>query len=138
MMLLKLALDIATLPPMSNGLAFPPRFFGGDVIARGAAVILTSEDDQDEVHRRLASLDPTNARLGKPLYVVPMISAGGARSILADGPNGPTPTPFWYELRAQLAAIPKDASGNPYATEYFMVSQFTGRAEPMANPTATP
>lgn len=106
MMALKLALDVATLAPMSAGLAFPPRFFGGDVMARGAAVLLTSEDDQDEVHRRLTALDPTNARASKPLYVVPMISAGGARAILADGPNGPAPTAFWSELRGQLAAIP--------------------------------
>jgi hypothetical protein len=106
MMALKLALDVATLPPNENGLAFPPRFFGGDVIARGAVVLITSEDDAEEVHRRLHALDPTNQRAGKPLYVVPMISAGGARSIVADGANGPCPTPFWVEMRAQLAAIP--------------------------------
>jgi hypothetical protein len=39
---------------------------------------------------------------------------------------------------SEVATGPKDASGNPSATEYFMVSQFTGRAEPMATPTATP
>ena len=39
---------------------------------------------------------------------------------------------------AEVATGPKDGSGNPYATEYLMVSQFTGRAEPVASPTATP
>jgi prepilin-type N-terminal cleavage/methylation domain-containing protein len=38
----------------------------------------------------------------------------------------------------EVATGPKDASGNPYATEYLMVSQFTGRAEPVPSPTATP
>jgi prepilin-type N-terminal cleavage/methylation domain-containing protein len=35
-------------------------------------------------------------------------------------------------------ATTKDASGNPSAVEYLMVSQFTGRAEPTASPTASP
>jgi prepilin-type N-terminal cleavage/methylation domain-containing protein len=39
---------------------------------------------------------------------------------------------------SEVATGPKDASGNPYATEYLMVSQFTGRAEPVPSPTATP
>jgi prepilin-type N-terminal cleavage/methylation domain len=38
----------------------------------------------------------------------------------------------------EVATGPKDGSGNPYATEYLMVSQFTGRAEPVPSPTATP
>jgi Type II transport protein GspH len=39
---------------------------------------------------------------------------------------------------SEVATGPKDASGNPYATEYLIVSQFTGRAEPVPSPTATP
>jgi prepilin-type N-terminal cleavage/methylation domain-containing protein len=39
---------------------------------------------------------------------------------------------------AEVATGPKDGSGNPYATEYLMVWQFTGRAEPVPSPTATP
>jgi hypothetical protein len=39
---------------------------------------------------------------------------------------------------SEVATGPKDASGNPYATEYLTVSQFTGRAEPVPSPTATP
>jgi prepilin-type N-terminal cleavage/methylation domain-containing protein len=38
----------------------------------------------------------------------------------------------------EVATGPKDGTGNPYATEYLMVSQFTGRAEPVPSPTATP
>lgn len=109
MLALRLALIVSTYPaPQNSALGFndTPRFFGSPVIARGAAVILTSEDDADEVHRRLNSLDPAEDRAGKPLYVVPMISAGGARAIITEGRNGPEATEFWRELRAQLLAIP--------------------------------
>jgi prepilin-type N-terminal cleavage/methylation domain-containing protein len=36
----------------------------------------------------------------------------------------------------EVATGRKDGSGNPYATEYLMVSQSTGRAEPVPSPTA--
>ena len=39
---------------------------------------------------------------------------------------------------SEVATGPKDGSGNPYAAEYVMVSQFTGRAQPAPSPTATP
>lgn len=106
MLALRLALFISSYPAPDPVLDNGPRFFGQSVTARGAAVILTAEDDKDEVHRRLNGLDPTNAREGRPLFVVPMISAGGTRAILVDGFSGPEPTPFWYELRTQLLAIP--------------------------------
>lgn len=83
-----------------------PMFFGCPVRGRGAVVMLTGEDDDAELHRRLNSLDPTHIRKGKPLYIMSMISEGGARAILMDGPAGPQPTPFWDDLRAQLEAVP--------------------------------
>jgi hypothetical protein len=108
MMALKLALQIATTPPPTPAMldVSSPRFFGQAVTARGAAVVLTAEDDADEVHRRLNGLDPTHARKDRPLYVVPMLATGGARSILVDGPAGPVQTDFWRELRQQLLAVP--------------------------------
>jgi len=39
---------------------------------------------------------------------------------------------------SEVATGPKDGSGNPYATEYLTISQFTGRAQPVPSPTATP
>ena len=39
---------------------------------------------------------------------------------------------------SEVATGPKDGSGNPYAAEYVMVSQFTGRAQPRGSPTAPP
>lgn len=38
--------------------------------ARGASIFLTLEDDEDEVHRRAASLDPDRARRDGPCYVI--------------------------------------------------------------------
>lgn len=112
MMALRLALVVSSHPACATtkdspaGINDTPNFFGRPITARGAAVILTAEDDGNEVHRRLHSLDPSNLRNGRPLYVVPMLAAGGPRAILRDGSNGPEPTPFWYELKKQLAAIP--------------------------------
>lgn len=34
--------------------------------AQGAAIFVTLEDDKDEIHRRLTSLDPTGMRFGRP------------------------------------------------------------------------
>jgi prepilin-type N-terminal cleavage/methylation domain-containing protein len=39
---------------------------------------------------------------------------------------------------SEVATGTKDATGNPYATEYLMVSQSTGRAVPVPSPTAAP
>jgi hypothetical protein len=108
MMSLQLALHVTTAPVVQSGsLDFgAPNFFGQPIVGRGAAVVLTAEDDAAEVHRRLNSLDPAYARSNRPLYVVPMLATGGARSILASGPSGPVQTEFWAELKAQLMAIP--------------------------------
>lgn len=108
MMALKLALQIATAPAPTPAIldVGSPRFFGQPITARGAAVVLTAEDDAAEVHRRLNGLDGGHARQGRPLYVVPMLATGGARSILVDGPAGPVQTDFWRELRSQLLAVP--------------------------------
>ena len=68
--------------------------FGGKVEREGTTVMLTSEDDKDEIHRRLAALDHKNERAtskGERLIVVPLPSAGG-------------PVAFWKEERAGLVA----------------------------------
>jgi hypothetical protein len=41
--------------------------------AAGASVFLTLEDDGDEIHRRIASLDPENRRENAPCYVIPLV-----------------------------------------------------------------
>lgn len=65
--------------------------FGGKVVGEGVSVMITSEDDANEVHRRVAALDDRGERfgpLGKRMIVVPLPSAGGARA-------------FWREDRKQ-------------------------------------
>ena len=109
MLALRLAYMVGCYQPLRVGDidVSAPRFFGQPVTARGAAVVLTAEDDADEVHRRLAALDKANLRDNADnVFVRPMLSDGGPRAILADGYNGPEPTPFWHELRAELLQIP--------------------------------
>ncbi|MGO7300307.1 AAA family ATPase [Rhizobium ruizarguesonis] len=75
---------------------FDPPIFGGRVLATGTSVMVTSEDDAGEVHRRLAALDKRGHRIaeGNKLLVVPLPSAGG-------------PQVFWREDR-KLGLIETD------------------------------
>lgn len=66
---------------------FAPPIFGGKVIAEGTSVMITSEDDANEVHRRIAALDEKGLRLteaARRMIVVPLPSAGGARAFWRD------------------------------------------------------
>lgn len=61
--------------------------FGGKVLASGTSVMITSEDDANEVHRRIAALDHREHRfteLGAKMIVVPLPSAGGAQAFWKD------------------------------------------------------
>lgn len=111
MMALWLAYLIGCYPEPNPNATFDfstPRFFGCPVRARGAAVLLTAEDDTPEIHRRIATLDRANLRRnGKQrVFVVPMPNVGGVRAIIREGKDGAEPTPFWIELRKKLLAIP--------------------------------
>jgi hypothetical protein len=77
----------------------------------------------------------------------PDLSAGAVFRCIKFNSNGEVQTPAGNVLLAIFegyvnsgseVATTKDGSGNPSAVEYVMVSQFTGRAEPAATPTATP
>lgn len=46
------------------GCSIPPE-------AAGASVFITLEDSADEIHRRIAALDPENTRRGAPVFVLP-------------------------------------------------------------------
>lgn len=109
MLALWLAYVVGCYPPTTHGAldVSVPSFFGQPVTRRGAAVILTAEDDADEVHRRIEKLDTAGLRnKGKQrVFVVPMPSAGGVRAILESTPAGPRPTQFWQQLNAWLATI---------------------------------
>lgn len=90
------------------GVSDTPRFFGQPITGRGTAVFLTGEDDAAEVHRRLDAIDPSGAWKSEQsrLIVLPLLSSGGARALIASGKHGPEFTPAWHELRDQLEALP--------------------------------
>ena len=94
-------------PTPSLGSTMPRGSSGARIVARGPVVMLTAEDDEAEVHRRIAALDADGLRAkGKQrVYVVPMPSAGGVRAIIADTPHGAQPTPFWQDFRAKVERL---------------------------------
>ena len=107
MMTLDLALSVATGKPRAVSVSPEPMAFGGGVSANGTAVVITAEDDEAEVHRRLERLDPERLRLKQPerLIVVPLPSAGGPIPLVASGRNGPEATAHFRNLQDQLAHI---------------------------------
>jgi len=84
--------------------------FGGQVQRRGTAVLITSEDSKDEVHRRLESLDERDDRSGPlaaKLRIVPLPSTGGPKAFWRqDGKRGLLVTDEFKAIRDQLCRIP--------------------------------
>lgn len=89
--------------------AFAPPILGGHVRRNGTAVMITSEDDEGEVHRRLAALDMREDRyksVADKLMVVPLPSAGGAMPFWRQGKDrGLEETPEFRQLVDQLLTI---------------------------------
>ncbi len=82
--------------------------FGGMVERQGTAVIITAEDDANSIHRRLANLDPKNARYtanGERLIVVPLPDAGGPLPLVREGRKGLEVTDDYRRLADQLQSI---------------------------------
>jgi hypothetical protein len=73
----------------------------------GTAVILTVEDDADELHIRIADMDPAGKRLalGDRCIVVPMASMGGAFTLVENRGGNAVASPEWSKLVTELAAI---------------------------------
>jgi len=91
----------------STKLASP--IFGGRVVAEGTSVMITSEDDANEVHRRVAALDDREQRYtaaGKRMIIVPLPSAGGARAFWReDRKRGLLETDDFRSICDQLLSI---------------------------------
>ncbi|ABK44571.1 TOPRIM domain protein [Magnetococcus marinus MC-1] len=103
MLLLDLCIKVAQI---QTGTPIPTDALGGPLIpVAGTAVMLTAEDDQDEIHRRLNHLV---ADLPDPdrLIVLPLPNAGGAMPLVAMGREGPVLTEAYEEIRQELLAIP--------------------------------
>ena len=100
MMLLNLALQVAGNNPLATS-------FGHAVTQRGSVVVLTAEDDCEEVHRRLAHLDPTNQRIKYPerLIVVPMPSIGAPLSCIVKNKEGLKVSEEFLQLKKQILSI---------------------------------
>lgn len=88
---------------------YDPPIFGGKVLARGTSVMITSEDDAGEVHRRIAALDQKEHRfsdLGRKMIVVPLPSAGGAQAFWKDDKKkGMQETDYYRRVCDQLLEI---------------------------------
>lgn len=89
--------------------AYDTPIFGGRVLARGTSVMITSEDDASEVHRRIAALDHKERRfseLGRKMIVVPLPSAGGAQAFWKDDKKrGLQETEHYRRICDQLSEI---------------------------------
>lgn len=73
--MLDLALKVASFEEGGD-----TRWLGQPVREGGTAIMLTTEDDADELHIRLAGIDPGGARFkaGNRFLPVPLVNAGGA------------------------------------------------------------
>lgn len=88
---------------------FASPIFGGQVVSEGTSVMITSEDDANEVHRRIDALDTKGSRYtpaGKRMIVVPLPSAGGARAFWKeDRKHGLVETDDFKRICDQLKKI---------------------------------
>ncbi len=77
MMTLDLAMKVASGTSMQSA-------FGGLVAQHGDVILITAEDDKDEMHRRIARLDPKKSRetYSHKLRVLPLPNLGGVFPIM--------------------------------------------------------
>lgn len=106
-LLLHLALQVATGKPMRGIIGPEPKAFGKQVIETGTAVIFSAEDDCSEIHRRIDRLDPHNYRNEQPerLMVIPLPDVGGPFPIVVDTPQGLVLTQKYREIQEALLQI---------------------------------
>lgn len=93
MMTLDLAMKVASGASMQNA-------FGGLVAEHGDAIILTAEDDKDEMHRRISRLDPKRYRehYDHKLRILPLPNLGGVFPVMQKIDNS-------YEMGAEFARV---------------------------------
>tara|TARA_R100001244_G_scaffold118427_1_gene88170 strand:+ start:1910 stop:4111 length:2202 start_codon:yes stop_codon:yes gene_type:complete len=77
MMTLDLAMKVASGTSMQSA-------FGGLVAQHGDVILITAEDDKDEMHRRIARLDPKKSRetYSHKLRILPLPNLGGVFPIM--------------------------------------------------------
>jgi len=100
MMTLDLAMKVASGEGMQSA-------FGGLVAHHGTAIILSAEDDRDELHRRVSRLDPQNKRSGyaHDLIVVPLPNEGGVFPIMMKMDNTYVTSPEFEKIYEEMLEI---------------------------------
>lgn len=101
--MLELALKVASNDGQETDL-----WFGEKIETTGTAVVITTEDDADELHIRLSELDPEGRRFkaGDRLIVVPTINAGGSFPLVERDRFGKnTTSPRWGEFMSHLEKV---------------------------------
>jgi hypothetical protein len=110
MMLLDLAITVATCGPRDAESVNPPMAFGGRVLEFGTAVILGAEDAQDTIKRRLKGLDPKGARRHgmdpKRLRIIPFPNAGGVLPLIRQQRDTLETTDRFTVIRKWLKTLP--------------------------------
>lgn len=112
MLALDLGLRVAGAP---QGIDLNPdrvdTWLGGEVTEHGSVVILSSEDTQDDIHRRLQSMDEDGSRRAAArgrLAIVPLPNTGGPVTLIRSRgfAQGYETTPEYDDLVRQLCRIP--------------------------------
>lgn len=100
MMTLDLAMKVASGEAMQSS-------FGGLVSQHGSAIILSAEDDRDELHRRVSRLDPMNKRASyqHDLIVVPLPNEGGVFPIMLKEGNSYGISQEFEKIYAEIKEI---------------------------------
>lgn len=103
-MMLDLALKVASKREGDTWCGMP-------VLRKGASVILTTEDDKDELHIRLSDMDPDRSRrkeAGDNFIILPTINSGGSFSLVEKDPRTQEARPSrkWLEFFALLKQTP--------------------------------
>lgn len=110
-LMLDLALSLAshTADTPSTWLAEPVT----DEASEGTVVFITAEDDLDEVHHRLADIDPTGRRIaaGDRFIVLPLPNVGGTFAFAHYNKEGIVEaTPKWASLLEEMKRIHEQVS----------------------------
>lgn len=100
---LALAVDVATAPTgtLWNGARFS---FGGRVQAQGNVVVISAEDDLEELHRRLYALVGESA-MPEKLHVVSLPDQGHFCFVQGDSRKNMSPTEAWLALKAEILRL---------------------------------
>jgi len=91
-----------------DGTGTPPRAFCGDLSTGGRVVIVTAEDDWEEMWRRIDALDPTGERrerAGDRLLIIPAEKLGHEPLIKHTSGHGLEVTRTFEKFKKKLAAL---------------------------------